>query len=651
MFTAGFPTEKLAAVLNRTANALDGISYCGADDAGQREFRLLGHSLGKNLKYNPLRLKHPAICPHCIVEKGYIDAFFDLTLAAACPHHRCTLVSQCPACKTPLSWFRPGLLTCKCGASLADAATVTAPPELAELMAILWALAHSQKMTESDTGFPLSLMLGMQLRSLLLKLPDLGRWNYPGTDGAPADLAIAAAGVLSDWPKGFHRFLSRVGRRSLDDKSPTAIGFRKQFEQLYNQLFRVQSCDAEFNWMRDEFVRFGLTEWGEAVVDGKLLRGNTANHRYVTKKVLSKQLGVSPVTLSKWHRDGIVEMKAIQTKSQVRYVADSLAESLRPPVPAEGAVLGVRAAAAYLGVPVSVLNQLKATGTMNIYHRLPQRYCFHQADLDAFRNRLLDLCPTPPIDEQIAVVDLARILRKYRFHSADHKTKFVAAYLAGKIKSIGRTGSTIAHIMFAVEVVTAYAAEFRSNAAGGSLTHREAAKIIRIDADVVMSLQRLGYLDTVQGRESLRISGESVHAFNKQYASLNSIAADIDSSSKRLLRLCDRGDIAVLSIPRPRSSPAPFIERKNIDTLHCLAQRFPARKPKALGENRTLTAVRLYLAEIKTLSAPLPRRGGKPHRQAIAKACGIERSAFYKKPEIARLVADYAENEPGGMGT
>ncbi len=645
MQSAGLPTRKLAAVLNRTPDALDEISYRGVDEAGQGEFRLLGHSLGKGLNYTPLRLRHPAICPHCIAEEGHIDAFFDLTMATACPHHRCTLVTHCPECENPLSWFRPGLLTCKCGASLAEAETSPAPTELVALMAVLWALLHRQDVSELAIGFPVRQMLGMQLRSLLLKLPDLGRWNHPNAIGSPADLAIAAAGVLADWPTGFHRFLSRVGHRSLDDKAPAAFGLRKQFDQLYTHLFKVQSCGAEFNWLRDEFVHFGLTEWGEAVVDNKLLRGNVVNRRYVTKKELARQMGVSPTTLGKWHRDGLVEMKVIPTQHQVRYVADSQAEGCKPPIPAEGEVLGIRAAAAYLGVPVSVLNHLKATGTMKINHRLPQRYCFHQADLDAFRNRLLELSTVLPTGEQVGAVDLARVLREYRFHSPDHKAGFVAAYLAGGIKSIGRIGVALEHIMFAVEAVAAYTAEVRSNAAGGALTHREAASIIRIDADVVSALQRLGYLDTVHSRESPRISRASVDAFNKQYVSLSSIATDIGSSSKRLLGLCARGDVAVLSIPRSQGSPAPFIEQKDVDSLNQLSLRFPARKPKALDENRTVAAVRLYLAELRALGDPLPRRGGKPQRQAIAKACGIDRNAFYNNPEIVRLVDNYAASE------
>lgn len=273
---------------------------------------------------------------------------------------------------------------------------------------------------------------------------------------------------------------------------------------------------------------------------------------------------------------------------------------------------------------------------METKHRLRQRHGFHQADLDAFRHRLLNLSPVMRIDEQLEVVDLTRILREYRFHSTDQKTGFLAAYMAGDIRAIGRRGNSLLDIMFSVETVTAYAAAVRSNAAGGALTHKEAAKAVRIDADVISSLQRLGYLDTVPSRESHRVSQASIDIFNARYVSLSGVAADIDSSSKRLLRLCKQGDISVLSIPRSQHSPAPFIDRKDVNSLIQLSQRFPARKAKALDENRTLLAVRLYLADLRARGTPLPRRGGKPNRQAIAEACGINRCAFYNNPDIVK---------------
>ncbi|PKO55967.1 MAG: hypothetical protein CVU19_02945 [Betaproteobacteria bacterium HGW-Betaproteobacteria-13] len=649
MMTAGLPTAKLAAVLNIPPDALDGISYCGINEAGKREFRILGHSLGKSVMYKPLRLSQPAICPHCIAEHGHINAFFDLTIAVACPHHRCTLVHQCPSCNAPLSWFRPGLLTCKCGASLGDASTAEASPALVELMTALWALLHRQETLESVAGLPVQRLLEMRLRSLLLKLPAIGHWDMPESGRTTSDLVSAASEALADWPTGFHGFLSRVGRRAtLSDEGLPGFGLRKQFDQLYNQLFRAQSCGSEFDWLRDEFVRFGLTEWGEAVVDKKLFRGEQCTRRYVSKAELAKRLGVSPVTLRKWHQEGLIELKAIPTKRQVRYVADSQDERIQPPAPAEGEVMETRAAAAYLGVPVSVLNRLKATGALEARHQLRQRHGFHRADLDAFRARLLALCPAPLLASQLDTVDFERILREYRFHNADHKAGFVEAVLNGQIKAIGRTGDTLAHIMFAMQDVAAYAASARSNEAGGSLTHREVVAQVHANADVVASLQKLGYLDTVKGRESLRVSQESVDAFNARYASLSGLASELGSSSKRLLSLCNRGDIAVLSIPRSQGSPAPFIERGNIAALQSLSQKFPARKPKAVDENRTVTAVKLYLTNLKALGGPLPRCGNKPNRRAIAMACGIDRSAFYNNQEITHLVDAYAASEDTG---
>jgi len=650
MRTAGLPTSKLAAALGRVPDALDEISYCGVGEAGQREFRLLGHPLGRALKYSPLRLKRPAICSHCVAEHGYIDAFFDLSIVTACPYHRCTLVDHCSTCGEALSWFRPGLLTCKCGASLADVEIEQAPTELAELMAVLWALIHREAVKGGQAGLPARQLLNMPLRSLLLNLPYIGHWNRVDSDNENNADAItqAAAEALSDWPNGFHRVLRRIGHRSLADKSSAVYGFRKQFGQFYNQLFSNNSCGPDLSWLRDEFVRFGLMEWGESVVDPKLLRGDTTNARYVTKNELARQLDVSPATLLKWHRDGLLTLKEVPTKGDIRYVADTQSDGLQAPIPAEGSVLRMRAAAAYLRIPVSALNHLKATGLMEIRHRLKQRQGFHQADLDALRNRLIALSPVIQSDDLGDVVDLERILREYRFHTSALKAGFVAAYLAGEIQSIGRTDDTLAGIMFSAQAVATYVSDARSKEAGGSLTCQVVAKLIRSEPHVVASLQKLGYLDTVKGRESLRVSQESVDAFNARYASLSGLASELGSSSKRLLSLCNRGDLAVLSIPRSQGSPAPFIERENIATLQTLSQKFPARKPKAMDETRTVTAVKLYLTNLKALGAPLPRCGNKPNRRAIAMACGIDRGVFYNNQEISHLVDAYAASEDAG---
>lgn len=131
MITAGFTVQKLAAILGKDPDRLEQIAYLGRAKDGKSEYRLNGHPIGRGLTLAPLRLKAPVICPACIKEKGIVDVCWDLTAFVACPVHGMRLLQRCPACNSGLTWLRPGLLTCSCGASLADA--VSEPASAATL--------------------------------------------------------------------------------------------------------------------------------------------------------------------------------------------------------------------------------------------------------------------------------------------------------------------------------------------------------------------------------------------------------------------------------------------------------------------------------------------------------------------------------------
>jgi hypothetical protein len=111
--STGIKMAKLALVSNRSQAELQSISYRWPGDH-PRSCRLLGHLL------TPLELvvTRPRMCPECVAAKGFIEAHFDLALMTGCPVHRRSLLCRCPGCRSPLRWFRRGLLECDCGASL-----------------------------------------------------------------------------------------------------------------------------------------------------------------------------------------------------------------------------------------------------------------------------------------------------------------------------------------------------------------------------------------------------------------------------------------------------------------------------------------------------------------------------------------------------
>lgn len=247
------------------------------------------------------------------------------------------------------------------------------------------------------------------------------------------------------------------------------------------------------------------------------------------------------------------------------------------------------------------------------------------------------------------LVDLSTVLREFRFHDHRNKAGFIKKYLAGDIQSPGRTGNTLADILFRRSEIAANVASCRSAVAGGSFSVREVAARMRINPCLIPGLIALGYLTEEQGREGIRISMASALQFEAKFVSLSSIATDWDSSSTRLKRLCIEGNIQVLSILRSSGRPGGFIERKEVTTLRELSDMHPSRPTKQrvakeLHRN-PIDVFQRYLAELQRTQTPLPRRGLRPHRILIAKACGFSRCIFYNRPEITQLIEDYAVAE------
>lgn len=199
MTKAKFPVNKIARILGVSTEVFDHIAYTYQGHLA-KEYKLLGHPLGSSINQPILRLSSPALCPECVSADGYIDAFFDLKLAVACPVHKRAVISHCPICGEALRLFRPGLLICKCGASLADAAPVPVTPAVIDLMNILKAKLHSAHLTPSSIKqhLPIENLLTMPLRALITNLPNLLKLNGVNTRKNPLHAAELIAEALSD---------------------------------------------------------------------------------------------------------------------------------------------------------------------------------------------------------------------------------------------------------------------------------------------------------------------------------------------------------------------------------------------------------------------------------------------------------------------
>lgn len=107
--------ERLAGLLEMPVQGLVGTLYFTTSTTlgpGYRDF--FGHRIGRPF----VNRAKPRVCPHCLEERGYLSAMWDLAPVAICLRHGCWLIDTCRRCRRRLSWSRSSVGKCRCGARL-----------------------------------------------------------------------------------------------------------------------------------------------------------------------------------------------------------------------------------------------------------------------------------------------------------------------------------------------------------------------------------------------------------------------------------------------------------------------------------------------------------------------------------------------------
>jgi len=645
---AGFPVERLSEVLGQDPSTLRGIAY-REDSEKRRAFKILNRPLGDGLRNAPLRLRHPAFCPQCAQEDGYIDTFYDLTVAVACPRHQRMVTRACPVCAMPLSWIRPGILKCRCGGSLAAAEVVAADPEVAELMALLYARLHQGTgcSLENFSGLPAAQLQAMPLSALVRMLQILGAHALCVTEldsrqSQPA--AARAAKVLADWPHGYHKFLATLGGELLRTQ-PEALGLRKQFSRFYASMFKNRVFSVHAGFLREEFIRFGHQEWGAAYVDTKLFGRDEGpkRTRFMTPTQVARRLRIWKPTMERMIADGTLVTREIGAGPSTRKLID-LDESQLPE--ASEVMLSAREAAASLEIPVSVLKELRRRGIYTITPHRGRANSFTRYAVEALRHRAMALPATTASTprRQISITELMRL----KLRSASAKADIVAAVLAGDIAVVGRERDSVGGLLVDASQVDRLVLGQRCEHQGGVYTLSQCAKATGLAESTIKNAIQEGLLNAIAVQGEMRVPQASVDAFNGKYVTLSSLACRLNSSSGCLSRFCHQNSIKIKVVPRATSSiPQPMVYRTDEKRLVALWESAPAARRRNAKPSCT-ERVRQYLEGLDRTGELLPRRAGRPHKIKIAEACGMSRERIYDNPEIAKLIHDFDKREKAG---
>lgn len=660
VFLPGFPTTGLKEVIGDAHHEdIAAISYQDTSDSKSRRFKILDHPIGTSAFFSPFRLRQSVFCTYCVQENGFIDAFWDLSLAVACPHHVRRGLSHCQNCGQALTVFRRNLLTCECGANLADHSPAHINRRLRDFMGTVYAKLHSQPLTKlrNDSNLPLEQLDSVPLYDILWMAAQLGKHEgiATGTKWKQDNefVANSAAEALCDWPNGYHSFLQRIGA-SIQQNGIDTIGLRKQFGKFYTTLFKNRPSAKCYEFLRQEFVRFGMLGWGNAIVDGKLLQdpgqARDTPTRYVSASQFAKIKGVQPSTLRRWAENGHVPCKIIHVGKQKRYVFDVEQTNLQART--TGTVLGRRQAGAYIGLPVRVLCELKRTGHFVVNNRPRQQKAgFHQADLDQFREAVLrrcNQCQTNPLATDDTIT-LGHIVKRKCFWSEEGKARFLADYLDGHIESVGIQGGDIDGILFSKTVVDKHSEASREAASSGTLSQKESEKLLRCAQGAVQQLLELGHLVGVPGPDRMRVEKQSLEQFGERFVAASGLAKEHGTSSRRLVTLAASAGVETLLIPRKNGPAIPFFPRSAVPTVLTLSLDNPSRQRRSEISKATnisvVSKLRNYFDSLKRDGLSLPRRTGKPNVRAIAKACGIDRNNLYANQEAAKMLSEFEADD------
>lgn len=557
--------DKLASLFNLSLTEMTKLGYrkpLGSPSA--KHIWLHNHQLPTYF----LNIKLPKICTECIVERGFTESFWDLKHAIACPKHNRYLLTTCPYCKKHLSWFRPGLLTCKCGCDLSQHTG-----DLLNNQVILGLLAflrnqltrepHDYILLRERLGFPvehLQTLTLAELLSIIVKFENKGNYSKSTLEdhkGYQEGLTLAKVGrALENWPEGLYQYLDSFHDERV---SPQGFGLRKQFESFCGSLFKSDIPKEKISFIKDAFIKFGAEEWKQAYVTNKLDGGTGQGKQLVGICGVAKALGVMNSTAKKIVRQGLIPSTTVTYNGRSRMLFDL--DQGMPFQASKEASCTLRKAAAWLGLPVSVLKILREHGDYEVLHIANPMAAYHKLDLNAFRDRLLTCRTFSSLNLLDDCLTLKQVM-KMKAGADAIKASFVRAMLSGKLLSIGSINENVDGIQFTRSDVMQFMVESKRDFFG-LITVVAAAKQLHCDPLVVKNLYQEGILVGNQQSNGLFIQQDSLDVFGERYMSCAAIASKLNTNSSKIVSLCKRNMIALHLFPRAiGQNPQPFVERK-----------------------------------------------------------------------------------------
>ena len=542
------PVRKLAPIVGLAATALDRYSYLTDPEDPKSNLKLHEHDLGQEARQHFRLCTHPKICPLCINEEGYIDLFWDLSVAMACPKHLITPLFKCQECNRKIDWKRPGLLICKCGANYLEASLEKAESITIEWMKVIYAKTHNESILglAQSSGFPLKKFEGMNLGQLLNMLHfftiSLGGCTvklYSDNHEYIKNMIRCSYDIFSDWPNGFIEYMH--GDNKFEYSTKLSQYFWKKFKGLYRGLIESSWFNGRCNFILDELINFGLHSM-RGSLDGLLKLKPLANNPVSIP--LGKRLYIdklSPESLTR-----LIQLKHI---------------------------LPLMIAARYLGLPQKVLALLDKNGILN---KFGIQECYktkgYEWNIEELKGinlaalRLVNLDITER-NRPRSFIRLGKLLERHNLATAI-KAMIVRDVLDHKLVVYGSNGSNLGGVTLDADELARYI--FHRRPMSDDATISPAAVNVRIGGpkSLIYPLIYLGFLMPFKSAVGLKIMADSFELFDENFIGEDSLVKLLNLGREAVIQRIELKEIPMLTIPvKDRPFGYIFIPKGSMERL------------------------------------------------------------------------------------
>ncbi|QWE22983.1 TniQ family protein [Polynucleobacter sp. AP-Jannik-300A-C4] len=517
-------TKKFAEILGFPENRLDRYSHTDSESASK--LKILGRQLGCNQRHQRLITIKAKICPICVKEDGHINAFWDLSIAIACPRHKVKPITKCQSCLNPISWFRPGLLKCKCGADYTNAPLEPSKKSHTELMGIIYAKLN-EKFTDNLPNtyrFPLSHFEKLQLEQLLEilhKNSKVSSFYEPHEDRVitrdDATLGVTNAvnvsvAMFSRWPEGYADFLDRYFNAA--DKFGKKYLHSTQIKKLINELTNNSNFDKNTDFIINELLLF--------------------SNQFTFPSPLKGKPNLTHVS----YFDDFPNLPPKEKSSHT-----------------DNKILTLTEAADYIGVPHNILGLFWSSGVMSDYLITEKakslKFPWLKEVLDEIletikKKNIVGFRRTSVRNEQF--ITLEKVLEKKSI-DVEIKISILKGILEDKITVRGRFGKKLSSLILYKREIKQYVSQKRVAIQNEGLSIAQAACDIRTNKTGIEFLMRTGYLQYREEPNGKIITRSFIDRFETHFINVSKIAAKHSQSFEKTINAIELLGLWTISIP------------------------------------------------------------------------------------------------------